>query len=301
MTEPQLGGTYDDLRWAAVAAEAAGFETFARSDHYYWREGEPVATTEAFTSLAGIARETSRIRLAILVSPVTFRHPSFLAKAAATLDEMSAGRLDLGLGTGWMEAEHEAFGIPFPGWPERFARLGEALGYLRASFGGETFQGQYYRLSAAAYPRPGGIRIIVGGSGPAKTPALAGTFADEYNMFVGPLATMRPRFLAMREAAARAGRDADAITLSLMGPAVIADNQASLTRLLATAAAFRHVAPEELAERWRRAEVPFGTTEQVAETFGQLEAAGIAKYHLQWLDVSDRESISELLRCAARL
>ena len=114
MTEPQLGGGYDQLSWAARYAEDAGLTGFARSDHYYWRAGEPKAATEALTSLGGLARDTSRIRLAVLVSPITFRHPSNLAKSAATLDQMSSGRFDLGLGTGWMEQEHETFGIDFP-------------------------------------------------------------------------------------------------------------------------------------------------------------------------------------------
>jgi len=301
MTEPQLGGSFEDLLSAARTAEGAGFETFARSDHYYWREGEPVAATEAFTSLAGISRETSRIRLAILVSPITFRHPSFIAKAGATLDEMSGGRLDLGIGTGWMEAEHQAFGIPFPGWSERFARLGEALEYVRATFDGGSFTGTHYRTTATAYPQPSGVRIIVGGSGPEKTPALAGRFADEYNMFVAPVETMRPRFEAMREAAENAGRDPGAITISVMGPAVVADNEATLDRLLDAAAAFRNIGRDELKDRWRQNGVPFGKPDQVAEAFGRLEEAGVAKYHLQWLELADRQGIADLVEGASGL
>ena len=132
MTEPQLGGSYQDLLDTARWAEDHGLAAFARSDHYYW-SGEPTDANDAFTTFGGIARETSRIGLVVLVSPLTFRHPAVIAKAAASLDEMSDGRFDLGIGTGWMELEHEVFGLPFPDWSERFARLEEALPYVQAA------------------------------------------------------------------------------------------------------------------------------------------------------------------------
>jgi len=177
MTEPQLGGTYHDLSRAARLTEQAGLVSFARADHYYWAAG-PKPTTDAFTSFGGLARELGKTRLAILVTPITFRHPAVISKSAATLDEMTDGRFDLGVGTGWMEAEHRAFGIPFPSWKERFARLEEALQYIRASFSGQTFEGNYYRTDAEALPQPRQVRVMVGGSGPDRTPRLAGTYAE---------------------------------------------------------------------------------------------------------------------------
>ncbi len=301
MTEPQLGGGYDDLSFAARTAESAGLDTFARSDHYYWTKGDPVAATEAFSSLGGIARETSRIRLTVLVSPITFRHPSFIAKAAATLDQMSAGRFDLGIGTGWMEEEHHAFGIDFPAWKERFARLEEALAYVRASFDGEAFEGNFYRTTAAPLPRPSGLQVIVGGSGPDKTPNLAGRYADEYNMFVRPLEDLAVRREAMTEAARAAGRDPDQITISMMGPAVIAEDQAGLKSHLAKAAAFRDITVDALVDRWKKTGVPFGTVDEVTDAFGRLGEAGIDKYYLQWLQLDDHEGVSDLVSLADRL
>jgi len=299
MTEPQLGGGYDDLSWAARTAEAAGLDAFARSDHYYWTGPEPMPATEAFSTLGGIARETSRIRLTILVSPITFRHPSFIAKAAATLDQMSAGRFDLGIGTGWMEAEHEAYGIEFPPWAQRFSCLEEALSYLRAAFSGESFEGEIYQITATALPRPVGLRLIVGGSGPEKTPNLAGRFADEYNLSVRPLDELRPRFEGMRDAARAAGRDPDQITISLMGPAVMADDQASLDNLLEEAASFRDISVDTLVERWDQAGIPYGLVDQVTDAFGRLAEAGVEKYYLQRLQVTDHEGISELVSLAS--
>lgn len=302
MTEPQLGGGYDDLSWAARAAERAGLEAFARSDHYYWRGGgDPQPTTEAFSSLGGLARETTRVRMAVLVSPITFRHPSFIVKAAATLDQMSGGRFDLGLGTGWMEAEHEAYGIDFPPWSERFARLEDALGYVRAAFAGESYEGRFYNTTAVSLPRPTGLRIIVGGTGTERTPTLAGRFADEFNVSSGPYTDLEPRFDLVRESALAAGRNPEDITISVMGPAVVAESQSSLDRLLADAAEFRNVSVPDLIERWRQNQVPFGVVAEVADAFGRLAEAGVEKYYLQWLRVADHDGIGQLVDLTGQL
>ena len=300
MTEPQLGGSYDDLARAAHRAEEAGLWSFARADHYYW-PAKPMPTTDAFTSFGGLARELNRIRLAILVTPITFRHPAVIAKSAATLDEMSGGRLDLGLGTGWMEAEHHAFGLPFPPWKERFARLEESLQYIRASFTGQAFEGAFYRTDADALPRPGHIRILVGGSGPEKTPTLAGRYADEYNHFSIAPADLAPKIARVRKAAAEAGRDPQSITMSVMGPAVLASSTAVFGGLMAEAARFRNVTVEALTERWQKAGVPMGTPDQAATVFGALEEVGVEKYYLQWLDLTDHRGIDELLASVGSL
>lgn len=293
MTEPQLGGTYDDLLFAARRAERAGLESFARSDHYYWSRQEGLATTDALTTLGGLARETKRIRLCVLVSPITFRHPAVLAKSAASIDEMSDGRFDLGLGSGWMTEEHTAFGLPFPPLKERFERLEEALRYLRASFSGASFEGRHYQTRADSRPRPTGLRIIVGGSGPEKTPILAGRFADEYNHFLVSPVQLRPKIERMREAAAAHDRDPAAVTVSVMGPALFAPDRRRLDELLEAAADFRGIGVSELLERWHRSGVPMGSPDDVREQFAAFAEVGVGKYHLQWLHLTDRDGLAE--------
>jgi alkanesulfonate monooxygenase SsuD/methylene tetrahydromethanopterin reductase-like flavin-dependent oxidoreductase (luciferase family) len=301
MTEPQMGGSYDDLLFACRAAEEAGLVGFYRSDHYYWAGRPGLDATEAFTTLGGLATQTSAIGLAVLVSPITFRHPAVIAKSAATLDQMTGGRFQLGVGTGWMEAEHQAFGLPFPPWKERFARLEESLQYLRASFAGGTFEGRFYRTDADARPRSDRIRLIVGGSGPEKTPVLAGRYADEYNHFAVAPETLKVRIDRMRESAAANGRDPTAINTSVMGPAVLAGTRARLDELLAEAAAFRKITVDELVERWTKAGIPMGSPEQAREAIGRLEAAGVQRYYFQWLDLTDRRGMEEQVTQAAGL
>lgn len=257
--------------------------------------------TDAFASLGGLARETSRIRLVVLVSPITFRHPAVIAKSAATIDQMSEGRFDLGLGTGWMEAEHNAFGISFPPWKERFERLEESLQYVRAQFGGTSFDGRYYRTDADANPRPTGLRIVVGGSGAEKTPALAGRFADEYNQFVTTNDALGPKIERMRAAAVEHGRDPASIAVSVMGPAMLASTERRFQELGANAAAFRNITVDELLERWTNSGIPMGTPEQARPSFAHLEAVGVQKYYLQWLDLSDHRGIEELVSLAGSI
>jgi alkanesulfonate monooxygenase SsuD/methylene tetrahydromethanopterin reductase-like flavin-dependent oxidoreductase (luciferase family) len=301
MTEPQLGGTYDDLLFAAQTAERAGLYGFSRSDHYYW-SGEPgLPATDAFTTLGGLARETKRARLTVLVSPITFRHPAVIAKAAASIDEMSGGRFDLGVGTGWMEAEHTAFGLPFPPRKERFSRLEESLQYLRAAFTGGTFEGKFYAFDADARPRPSGVNLIVGGQGPQKTPGLAGRFADEYNHFAIAPEQLALKIEVMKEAASAAGRNPDDITVSVMGPAMLAPDDARLSELFDKAAAFRNITVSELEERWATARTPYGTPEKVLDAFAAYAAVGVTKYYLQWFDLPDRAAVEEQVGLAAGL
>ena len=200
MVEPQVGGTYQRLLELARWSEAQGLTAFARSDHYL-NGSESAHATDALTSLAGLARETERIELVSLVSPLTFRHPAVMAKSAATIDEMSGGRFALGIGTGWMEDEHEAFGIELYSLRERFSRLFETLSYVRAAFSGtEGYNGRHYDLASGidVLPRPLNVPIVIGGQGMQKTPALAGRFADEYNMFATDTETIETRLEVMR-------------------------------------------------------------------------------------------------------
>ena len=191
-TEPQQGADYQTLRKVALATEELGFDAFFRSDHYLRMGDGPglPGPTDSWVTLAGLALETSRIRLGTLVSAATFRLPGPLAIIVAQVDQMSGGRVELGLGTGWFEAEHTAYGIPFPPLGERFGRLEEQLAIITglwATGEGETFSfdGTYYRLTdSPALPKPAQRPrppVLVGGIGPRRTPKLAARFADEYN------------------------------------------------------------------------------------------------------------------------
>ncbi len=295
MTEPQLGGTYDDILAAARWAEGAGLHSFARSDHYYSGRDPKPSATDALTTLAGLARDTDSIRLAVLVTPITFRHPAVIAKTAATLDQMSGGRFDLGVGTGWMEAEHEAFGLPFPDWPERFERLTETLTYLAAAFGGEgaAFEGEHYELDADVLPTPSGLKLIVGGTGPTRTPALAGSYADEYNHIVAPASEVEPKIGVMRQAAEHAGRDPADVAVTMMGPVIVGRDEGEYAERLGRAAAERDIEPSELEAKMRASGVPLGSGDQLTEQFAELGRIGIDRYYLQWIPTDDLEGLDE--------
>ena len=284
MTEPQAGGSYDELVALARWAEAQGFDAFVRSDHYM--DGTRSAeATDALTTLAGLARDTSDIKLTVLVAPVAFRHPGNMAKAAATVDQMSGGRLEFGVGTGWMESEHEVFGLHFPSWKERFDRLEEALAYLRAAFGRSDggFDGEYYELADVdVLPAPTGpLPLIVGGGGPKRTPTLAGTYGDELNMFSRALDEFVARRDVMRAAATAAGRDPDAITLSLVGYPVVGDDRADYRERLAARAAGRGTDPDELEAFFVERGMLHGTTDEVRSQLADFETAGVSRYYIQ--------------------
>src|SRR5262249_43015931 len=190
-TEPQQGADYGTLLAVAQAAERLGFDAFFRSDHYLTIGGSGLpGPTDAWTTLAGLARETSRIRLGTLVSASTFRYPGPLAIIVAQVDQMSGGRVELGLGAGWYATEHAAHGIPFPALGERFARYEEQLEVITGLWdvpdgGTFSFSGQYFTVvDSPALPKPlqrPRPPVIIGGTGPRQTPRLAAKFADEYN------------------------------------------------------------------------------------------------------------------------
>ena len=292
MTEPHLGGTYDQQLEAAKWVESEGLVSFARCDHYL-SGGDPTpSSTDAFAVLAGLARETSKIRLCVLVTPITFRHPAVIVKNATTIDEMSRGRLDLGIGTGWMELEHEAFGIPFPEWPERWSQFEEALDYLDAAFGPDpaSFEGTHYSLHADVKPKPTGIRTVIGGSGAQRTPTLAGTRADEYNFFLCPADEARAKIAVMRDAAA--DRQVEA---TVMGPALVGADDAAYVERLGRAAARRGVSPEDLEKRYVDNGLLVGTPDRVAETVAALSEAGVQRIYVQWLDLDDLGGMRETM------
>ncbi len=237
-TEPQQGFSYDDQLAFAQLAEHLGFTGFFRSDHYLrMGPGDPLpGPTDAWTTLAGLARETSRIRLGTLVSSVTYRTPGILAIQVAQVDAMSGGRVELGLGTGWFEAEHRAYGIPFPA--KRFALLEEQLAIVTGLWStpvGETFRfdGAHYRLEdAPALPKPvqSRVPIIVGGAGPRRTPAIAARFATEFNIGFQPEDVIAEKFAVVRDACRSIDRDPDDLLLSVALPTIAAGSRRDLER-----------------------------------------------------------------------
>src|SRR4051794_2443963 len=215
-TEPQQGASYDDLLRVARATEDLGFDGFFRSDHYLKMgdvDGRP-GPTDAWVTLAGLARETSRIKLGTLVSPTTFRHPGPLAISVAQIDQMSGGRVELGLGAGWFDAEHAAYGIPFPPVPERFDRFAEQVEIVRGLLttpDGQaySFQGKHYELAdSPALPKPVQVPVplILGGGGKKRGARLAATYADEFNVPFASADATRETFGRVRAAADETGR-----------------------------------------------------------------------------------------------
>lgn len=290
MTEPHLGGTYAQQLEAARWAEAEGLASFARCDHYLSSADPTPDATDAFAVLGGIARETETIRLCVLVTPITFRHPAVILKNAVTIDQMSGGRLDLGVGTGWMESEHDAFGIEFYDWAERFARFEESLDYLEAAFGPDPVhhEGQYYRIQGNIRPKPTGIRIVIGGSGEKRTPRLAGTRADEYNMFLTTPEKARPRIENMRRAAGDRS-----VEVTMMGPALVGRTQAEFEERRDRAAAKRDISGADLEERYSANGYLVGTPDRVAESLSALEEVGLDRLYVQWLDLDDQEGMRD--------
>jgi F420-dependent oxidoreductase-like protein len=226
MTEPQQGGTYDEILRVARMSEELGFDAFFRSDHLQ-RIGSGdrrSGSTEAWATLAGLARETSRIRLGTMVTSATFRRPGMLALTVATVDAMSGGRVELGLGTGWFEGEHLSYGIPFPPVSERFDVLEEQLeaitGLWKTAPGDSfSYHGRHVVLEDnPALPKPvqpGGVPIIIGGAGATRTPRLAALYASEFNMPPGQsVEAAKRQFARVRDACEQAGREPASLVLS---------------------------------------------------------------------------------------
>jgi F420-dependent oxidoreductase-like protein len=286
-TEPQQGATYDDLLAVAKRTEELGFDAFFRSDHYVAFSGDGLpGPTDAWTTLAGLARETSRIRLGTLVSPVTFRLPGPLAITVAQVDQMSGGRVELGMGTGWHDGEHTMYGIAFPPMGERFAMLEEQLQIVRGLWSAEgpfSFAGSHYSLTEApALPKPvqrPGPPVIVGGFGATRTPRLAATYADEYNVPFGSLEVTAGQYERVREASSAAGRS---VLLSFAQTVAIGKDVAEVRR---RADAIEQ-SPEQI-----RANGLGGTPAEVVDKIGRFVEAGATRVYLQVLDLHDLDHL----------
>jgi len=294
-TEPHVGATYTDILSAARAAEEGGFDGFFRSDHYlsWFDRGEP-GPTDAWITLAGLARETRRIRLGTLVTAATFRLPGPLAISVAQVDAMSAGRIELGLGAGWFEAEHRAYGIPFPSMAERFERLEEQLQVIRGLWetrAGErySFPGRHYQLvDSPALPKPVQSPhppIIVGGVGARRTPALAARHADEYNVPFASADTCRLQYERVRRACAAAGRDGDSLAYSAAVTVCCGRDRAEVRR--------RAAAVGRDADDFGTGGVA-GSPGEVLDALSRYRDAGASRLYLQLIDLRDIAQI-ELL------
>jgi F420-dependent oxidoreductase-like protein len=295
-TEPQQGADYATLLRVAKAAEDLGFDGFFRSDHYLKMgnvSGLP-GPTDAWITLAGLAAQTSRIKLGTLMSPATFRLPGPLAISVAQVDDMSGGRVEFGFGAGWFEAEHTAYGIPFPDLRERFDRYEEQLAIITGLWEtaeGETFSysGKYYTLTdSPALPKPAQRPrppVLIGGWGAKRTPRLAARYADEFNAAFSGRDDTAAAFDRVREACAAAGRDESSMTYSVAQVVCCGRDAAELAR---RAAAIGRE-PDELREHGLA-----GTPEEIADKIAEFAGVGAQRVYLQVLDLSDLDHLEAL-------
>jgi F420-dependent oxidoreductase-like protein len=291
-TEPQQGATYDDLARVAVTAEEHGFEAFFRSDHYLamGRDGRP-GPTDAWVTLAGLARDTSTIRLGTMVTAATFRLPGPLAISVATVDQMSNGRVELGIGAGWFAAEHRAYGIPFPTVRERFDRLEETLAIVTGLWStpdGERFSyaGRQFTLAdSPALPKP--VQkphppVIIGGLGQTRTPALAARYADEFNVPFASVEDTAGQIDLVRTARDEIGRS-DSMVFSAAQTTAVGAAEAEFAR---RAAAIGQ-SPESL-----RSGGLGGTVNEVVDRIGAYAELGVTRMYMQIMDLTDLDHLA---------
>ena len=305
MTEPQQGYSYQDILDMARTAEALGFEAFFRSDHYSSFPGLPdLPTSDAWTTLAGLARETSRIRLGTMVSPVTFRVPGALAKVVATVAEMSGGRVDVGVGAGWHENEHAALGIPYPETVERVDRMEEQLAILRGLWDepdGWSFEGRFWQVRDALF-RPRGVRpsIILGGTGKPRSLRLAARYADEYNISSSSPAQVRETLARLDAACEAIGRDPASLARSVMSGTLVGRDDADVARRTAAQVA---VFGDDVAQAsaWldaRRDRWVLGVPEVARARIAEFAATGVDRLLFQDFLPRDLEHVALMAELA---
>jgi len=293
--EPQQGASYDDQLRIAQAAEELGFDAFFRSDHFVpMGDGDGLpGPTDSWVTLAGIARETSTIRLGTLVTSATFRWPGLLAIQVAQVDQMSGGRVELGLGAGWFAGEHAAYGVPFS--EKRFGPFSEQLEIVTGLWGtpvGERFDfhGEHYQLTdSPALPKPAqpSIPIIIGGGGATRTPALAARFAAEFNCGFGSPEAAATQFDRVGAACQEIGRDPGSLVLSLAHTTAVGRDEGEYRR---RAEAIGQD-PQELREGGIA-----GTVDEVVHTLGRYRDVGVTRVYLQIMDLSDLDHLELLAR-----
>jgi F420-dependent oxidoreductase-like protein len=293
-TEPQEGASYDQQLSMAQAAASHGFAAFFRSDHLLRIKpgsGLP-GPTDSWVTLGALARETSRIRLGTMVTSATFRLPGPLAVAVAQVDAMSGGRVEFGLGTGWFEPEHTAYGVPFPVLGERFDRLEEQLSILAGLWSTPieehfSFDGSYYQLSdSPALPKPlqrPHPPIIIGGLGTRRTPALAARFAKEFNVPFASVEVTAERIEGVRAACEAAGRDPDELAYSHAITVCCAREQSELERRATRIG-------RDLDDL--RSSAAAGTPQEVAARLREYGRAGVSRSYLQIIDLDDLDHVA---------
>jgi F420-dependent oxidoreductase-like protein len=292
-TEPHRGASYDDQLRFARLVEAGGFDGFLRADHYQAMGDEPglPGPTDAWLTLAALARETTRIRLGTLVTSATFRLPGPLAVMVAQVDQMSGGRVELGIGAGWYAEEHTAYGIPFPVLGERFARLEEQLAVITGLWetpAGKTFDfpGTYYPVTdSPALPKP--VQqprppILLGGMGPKRTPRLAARYADEFNLPFASVDDTRVQIARVRAACAEIGRDPATMRWSNALVLCCGRDEAEIAR---RAEAIGRE-PAELRENGLA-----GTPAELVDKIGRYAETGSERIYLQVLDLTDLDHL----------
>lgn len=288
-TEPQQGASYDDILAVAQATERLGFDAFFRSDHFLSMGGDGLpGPTDAWLTLAALARETSRIKLGTLVTSATFRHPGLLAVSVAQVDQMSGGRAELGLGAGWFAQEHKAYGVPFPA--KRFGLLEEQLELITGLWNtpvGEkyNFAGEHYQITdSPALPKPvqDRVPVIIGGHGPKRTPALAARFGTEFNTPFAEFDALTPTFDRVRAACQAIGRDPNELTYSSAFVVCVGKDEAEFDR---RAQAIGRE-PAELREHGIA-----GTVPEAIAAIKRAQDAGAQRLYLQVLDLSDLEHL----------
>jgi F420-dependent oxidoreductase-like protein len=292
LMEPRHGGSYADILTLALAVERAGFDAFFRSDHLMGVDpNDPdYQPTDSWTTLAGLARDTERVRLGTLVTAATYRSPGLLAAIVASVDQMSGGRIELGIGTGWYEREHQAFGLPFPPIAERFDRLEEELAiitglWLAGPGDGFSYDGKHYHVRdnrtpprAVQVPHP---PVIVGGAGPKRTPAIAARFATEFNAALSSVEQARERFAGFARACAAIGRDPAQARLSGFIPVACGSTTAEAERRAAVVGSPRI-----------RESMLIGPPSMLIHRIGRLAGVGADTVYLHIYDIHDLDHIA---------
>jgi F420-dependent oxidoreductase-like protein len=288
-TEPQQGATYEDLLAVALEAERLGFGAFFRSDHYLGM-GTPglPGPSDAWITLAGLARDTSTIRLGTMMTSATFRHPGPLAISVATVDQMSGGRVELGIGAGWYEEEHRKYGIPFPETGERFDWLEDNLAIITglwATEGGFSHDGHRYQVTdSPGLPKPAQAKppILIGGQGKKRTPALAARYADEFNLPFVPFEEGLQQNERVRRACEEIGRDPASLVFSSALVLCVGADEAEVTRRAEAIGRDK----DEL-----RANGLAGTVDEVIDKIGRYAESGQTRLYLQTLDLQDLDHL----------
>lgn len=297
MIEGQEGVTWEQWKALGAACDEHGYEALFRSDHYLSVAGHADrGSLDAWTTLAALAAVTSRVRLGTLVSPATFRHPSVLAKSAVTVDQVSGGRAELGIGAGWLEAEHRAYGFPFAEMRTRMDVMAEQMEIVARSFADEpfSFHGEHYEIEdldarpmPVQRPRP---PIIVGGRGGRRSLALAARWADEYNTFSASVDEIRERRAAFATSWADAGRNPETLRFSVMVTVLVGTDEAELRDRVARLADWQGSDPAQVLDSLRATGV-VGTVDQAAEQLRELEAAGAQRVMVQHLLHDDLDAV----------